>query len=96
VTARVLNSWEQVSAWTTDLLFAQRQLQTSIAEAERADCYGSPKIREIVQEGRGALEMTPEAALEDGRGGFEELKATGEQMLAEAGRAPHPHAGGKP
>ena len=97
VTARAESAWEQIAAWTATLLWAQHQLRTSVAEAERAQFHGSDKIREIVREARSALEMTPEAAMEAGRRDHEELRETGAQLAAEAGHCPpliHAEGGG--
>ena len=76
--------WEQVAAGTASLLYQLRQLATSTGEAERAGCYDSDKVREIVREAHEVLKMTPEDAVEAGRRDYGELVKTGEQLAAAA------------
>lgn len=67
VTGRAESAWEQIASWTATLLWAQFQLGTTVAEAERADYLGSSRIAEKAEIAHKALEMTPEAAVETGR-----------------------------
>ena len=94
---RANSAWEQIAAWTVTLLMAQRQLQTSTGEAERAGFYDSDRVREIVREAHIVMEITPEDALEAGRKDYEELVKTGAELAAEAGHCPpliHAEGGG--
>ena len=77
VTARAESAWEQIGRGTAALRWAQFQLEVSISEAERARFYGSPKIRELVDEARRARELTPEDAVEAGEQEHASLRETG-------------------
>jgi transcriptional regulator with XRE-family HTH domain len=83
-TARGLSGWDQIAAGTRELLYAQYQLEVSIAEAERAGYYGSEKVRLITDEARAVMDLMPEDAVAQGRSEHEELRETGAQLLAEA------------
>lgn len=83
--ASALNAYEDISGGVTALLWAQRQLATTLAEVERAGYHESGKVREIAREARDVLAMTPEAAVTAGREDFAGLTGTGERLL-EAGR----------
>ncbi len=85
VIARANNAWEQIADGTNHLLFALRQLGTTVGEAERARCYDSDRIREIVREAHMILQMTPEEALARGRADYGELVKTGERLMEEGG-----------
>lgn len=76
-TGRAESAWEQIASWTATLLWSQFQLGTTVAETERADYLGSPRIREIAESARMALEMTPEAAIETGRKDFARMREEG-------------------
>jgi len=84
VTASAGRAWEQIVVWTGKLLYAQYQLELTVAEAERAQYHGSDRIRDLVREARAAMEMTPEGAVDQGRAEHEELRKTGAQMAGEA------------
>jgi transcriptional regulator with XRE-family HTH domain len=60
-------AWEQIASQTAVLLRSQDQLATAIAEAERDDYHGSPRIRELAATARRVLKMTPDGAVESGR-----------------------------
>jgi transcriptional regulator with XRE-family HTH domain len=91
--ARGQNGWEAIAEGTGELLWAQYQLEVSIAEAERAGYYGSDKIRVITDEARAVMQMVPEDAVAEGRKHHEELRETGARMLAEAtGQGEQDHA----
>lgn len=77
VTARAESAWEQIGRGTATLRWAQFQLEVSIAEAERARFYGSPKIRQLVDEARRARELTPEEAVEAGEREHASLREAG-------------------
>jgi transcriptional regulator with XRE-family HTH domain len=91
--ARGLNGWDAIADGTAELLWAQYQLEVSIAEVERAGYHGSDKIREIAEEARSVMGLTPEDAVAAGRKHHEGLRETGAQMLAEAtGQGEQDHA----
>lgn len=73
-TARAESAYEQIAAWTASLLWAQHQLSATVADEERAGYLGSARIRELVQSARGAMKLTPEQAIADGRHDHEELR----------------------
>ncbi len=75
-TSRARHAYQQIAEWTQTLLFAQRQLRTSVAEAERADCYGSSLVREVVTEAAEMLELTPEQAVSEGRAEDEDMMSS--------------------
>ena len=90
---RADTAWKQIAAWTVRLLSALHQLDISAGDADRAGCYDSDRIREIVREAHMVLErMTPEDAMETGRKDFERMHADGEEPeedeWEEAGYAP--------
>jgi|SRR6185312_6452284 len=78
--ARGLNGWDAIAEGTAELLWAQYQLEVSIAEAERAGYYESEKVRVITDEARSVMGLTPEDAVAAGRKHHEELRETGAQM----------------
>ena len=73
VTAKTERAFDQIIHWTGTLLFAQRQLGTTVGEAQRAGHYGSDRIRDQARAAEEALEYTPEDAVARGRRQHEEL-----------------------
>ena len=63
VTAKTERAFDQIIHWTGTLLFAQRQLGTTVGEAQRAGHYGSDRIRDQARAAEEALEYTPEDAV---------------------------------
>jgi transcriptional regulator with XRE-family HTH domain len=94
-TARGLDGWEQIVDGTTELLWAQYQLEVSIAEAERAGYYGSEKVRLITDEARAVMDLMPEDAVTEGRKAHEELRKTGARAAAEAAEFRRREQGGE-
>lgn len=78
-TGRAVSAWEQIAAWTASLLWNQRHLGTTVAEVEAAGLE-SPKMREIAEEARKVLEMTPEAAVEQGHRDHARMQAEGDDQ----------------
>ena len=83
VTARAESAREQIAEWTRTLLWAQWQLGTSVAEAERARFSDSARIAALITAAKDALVATPEDALEDGRRDYEELRTAGAAMAGD-------------
>jgi hypothetical protein len=78
VTGRAESAWGQIAAWTASLLWAQRQLGTTVGEMERADYLGSARIRELADGARHAIGMTPDMAVETGRKDHVRMQAEGD------------------
>jgi transcriptional regulator with XRE-family HTH domain len=76
--ARAENAFRDITSATAELDWVQWQLGTSVGETERADCYGSDRIRAIVTEARMVLELTAEAAVGQGHRDHAELRKTGD------------------
>jgi len=66
-------AYEQIIAWTRELLYAQFQLRKSLEEAERADYLGSARVRELARQARLTLDAPPESALMSGHEQHESL-----------------------
>jgi transcriptional regulator with XRE-family HTH domain len=73
---RAREAYGQITEWTHLLLFAQRQLRTSLAEAERAGYFDSALVRDAVAEATDVLKVTPEQAVAEGRVENEDLLAS--------------------
>lgn len=71
-TGRAEEACAQIARWTSTLLFAQRQLATTVTEAEAGGLHGSEQIRVLVGEARDAMAVTPEEALSAGRADYQE------------------------
>lgn len=76
--ARAGQALEQISAWTSVLMHARRQLETSAGEAEKRDFLGSDHIRELAAEAREYIAAEPEAAVERGRRDYASLLDPGD------------------
>src|SRR5260370_31765227 len=75
-TSRAKQAFEQIAEWTQTLLFAQRQLSTTVAEVERADYYHSSLVRDVAAEAAHLLEVTPEQAVSEGRDEDEDMTSS--------------------
>lgn len=82
--SRAKSAYGQIAQWTGTLLFAQRQLATSLAEAERAGYHGSDHVREVAAEAAGMLELTPEQATAEGRAETEDLVSSAAEYNEQA------------
>jgi transcriptional regulator with XRE-family HTH domain len=61
------HAWQDIGRNTEELLHCQAQLEKTVGECERADYFGSDKVRELADEARRWIRVTPESALEAGR-----------------------------
>jgi transcriptional regulator with XRE-family HTH domain len=77
-TGRAYSAQEQIATWTGTLLHAQFQLELTIEETERADCFGSEDVGRLVDEAKMAQALTPEEAIAQGRQDHEALRGTGD------------------
>ena len=82
---RAQGAWERIANETATLLWNLGQLRITVGETERSGYLGSDEIRETVTEAKLTLQMTPEAAVEQGRADHEQLVADGGPDEAEAG-----------
>ena len=76
--ARTEIAYKQIAGWTRIMLFAQRQLETTAGEAERASFHDSDRIKGRVREARDVLDLIPEEAVETGRQDHEHLIEPGD------------------
>ena len=74
-TGRANKAYGEIARWTTTLLLAQRQLATTVAEAERNALHGSDQLGALVAEAREATTMNPEDAVSTGRLDYQETVA---------------------
>ena len=86
VTGRAENAWEQIASWTAALLWAQGQLAVTVAEVEKADYLGSPRIRELAEAARHAMGMNPDRAVETGRKDNVRMQAEGDDPYEDEDR----------
>ena len=70
---RAQEAYEQIASWTATLLWALRQLQTTVGETEGKTFREAEKMQQILDEGCYVLQYTPEAAVEMGRNDHGEL-----------------------